>query len=261
MSIAHRLRNILAEAWLPVSLVALWWLVSAGSTSLYFPPLAEIVAVGWRDFTVGPLVDYAAFSLTNLAAGLAIAIFVGVVAGVILGSYAPLRDAVNPYLQFIRSVPQVALVPLIIGALGIGALPKIWSISFACVWPILLNTIDGVKGIDPALGDFSKSYRLSRRTHFLDMVLPAALPQIVPGVRTALAIGVIVMVVSEIYGADSGLGYYILQSGRNFAVAETWAGTIIVGLLGYLLSRLFEVFEHFALKWHRESSAEARSRT
>ncbi|WP_298499008.1 ABC transporter permease [uncultured Maritimibacter sp.] len=258
MKLTNRFLGILAEAWLPVALIVLWWLASAGSTSLYFPPLAEIVSVGVRDITEGPLLSYAAFSLTNLAAGLAIAIVVGVVAGVILGSSQRLRDAVNPYLQFIRSVPQVALVPLIIGALGIGALPKIWSISFACVWPVLLNTIDGVKGIDTALTDFSKSYRLSKRTHVLDMVLPAALPQIVPGVRTALAIGVIVMVVSEIYGADSGLGYYILQSGRNFAVAETWAGTILVGLLGYLLSRLFEIFEHFALRWHRESSAQAR---
>lgn len=252
-------KSILQEIWLPVALTAVWWVASSGSTSLYFPPLKQILSVGWRDLSQGPLVAYTLSSLTNLTFGLLIAVLVGIVSGVILGSVKPLRDAVNPFLQLIRSVPQVALVPLIIGALGIGALPKIWSISFACVWPILLNSIDGVRGIDTALTDFSRSYRLPKAVHYLNLVFPAALPQIVPGIRTALAIGVIVMVVSEIYGADGGLGYYILQSGRSFNVAETWAGTILVGFLGYFLSRLFEVFERHALKWHLESSAAGRN--
>lgn len=249
---------LVSKYWLPLALLVLWWYASSGSQSLYFPPLSEICGVAWRDLTSGPLVGYLGFSLTNLVFGLAIAITTGVVFGVLLGSLPRVLSAVDPYIQFMRSIPQVALVPLIIGALGIGAVPKIWSIGFACMWPILLSTIDGVRGVDPSQIDFARAYRLPKIARYLDVIVPAAMPQIIPGVRIALAIGVIVMVVSELYGADSGIGYYILQSGRNFAVRETWAGTILVGLIGYALSRLFEVFEHIALRWYFESSAQSQ---
>lgn len=247
-------RSLFMQAWLPVALIAAWWFGSANSTSIYFPPLEDIVGALVRDLTTGPLRGYLAFSLTNLAAGLSIAAVVGIGLGILLGSVKPIRDACNPLVQFIRSVPQVALVPLIIGALGIGAMPKIWSIAFACMWPILLNTIDGVRGMDTAQSDLARAYRLKPRVRFWNVYLPAAMPQIMAGMRIALAVGVVVMVVSEIYCADSGIGYYILHSGRNFEIPETWAGTILAGLLGYVLSTLFVIIERYVLAWYFASA-------
>lgn len=247
-------RLLLLRSWLPVLIFAAWWLATMNSTAIYFPPLEVILATLLRDLAHGPLLDYLAFSLTNLAAGLAAAVVLGIGFGLLLGTVAPLRDAINPFLQFIRSVPQVALVPLIIGAMGIGALPKIWSIAFACIWPILLNTIDGVRAMDPAQNDLMRAFRLRARVRLWNVLLPAAAPQIVAGTRIALSIGVVVMVVSEIYGADSGVGYYILHAGRSFAVAETWAGTILVGLLGYVLNTLFVLFERHLLAWYFASA-------
>jgi ABC-type nitrate/sulfonate/bicarbonate transport system permease component len=245
-----RVVEALHAAWLPVLLLCAWWWASSGSTSVYFPPLATIVALTWADLAHGPLPGFIAFSLGNLAAGLGLATVVGLGLGLLLGMSPSTYRLLDPLLQFFRAMPKVALVPLFIGALGIGALPKIYSIALGCVWPILLNTIDGVRGVDPAQLEMARAYRIPLALRLLRVVLPAAAPQIVAGVRVALSIGVVVMVVSEIYGAQQGVGYYVLNASRAFDVAQTWGGTLLVGAIGYALSSAFVVAERWLLAWH-----------
>lgn len=246
--------RLLEHAWLVIVLFALWWFASAGSASIYFPPLSEILGTLWNGLTEGPLVPYMWFSLRNLALGLLLAGAAGVLAGLFVGEYEGLRRVVDPILQFARAIPQSALIPIVIGILGIGAAPKVYVIAFACVWPILLNTIDGVRGMDPNVDEMARAYRIPAFLRMRRVVLPAALPQIVAGMRVALSIGVIIMVVSELFGAKAGVGFYILRAGSNFSVAETWAGTLLVGALGYLLSTAFVVFERLVLGWYFESA-------
>lgn len=251
---APRLRvalvQLLESFWLPALLVALWWLVSRDSQSLYFPPLSKIVALTWQDLAHGPLPGFILFSLGNLAAGLALAVAAGVGLGLLLGWVPAAHRLVDPLLQFFRAMPKVALVPLFIGALGIGALPKIYSIALGCVWPVLLNTIDGVRGVDAGVLDVARAYRIPLALRIRSVVLPAAAPQIVAGVRVALSVGVVVMVVSEIYGSQQGLGYYVLNASRAFDVAQTWGGTLLIGLIGYALSTAFVIAERWFLRWH-----------
>lgn len=248
-----RLLVTLAEAlWLPVLLFALWGWVSADSSSIYFPPLSKIIALTWQDIAHGPLPRFMLFSLGNLAAGLALAIVLGMGLGLALGLSPTALRLADPILQFFRAMPKVALVPLFIGALGIGALPKIYSIALGCVWPILLNTIDGVRGVDEGLLDMARAYRIPLRQRLARVVLPAAAPQIVAGVRVALSVGVVVMVVSEIYGSQQGVGYYVLNASRAFDVAQTWGGTLLIGLIGYALSTAFVMAERWILRWHFE---------
>lgn len=237
-------------AWLPVLLFALWWWTSADSASIYFPPLSKIVAFTLADLTRGPLPDYILFSLGNLAAGLALALAVGISLGVLLGLQPTLLRLADPLLQFFRNMPKAALVPLFIGALGIGALPKIYLITLGCVWPILLNTIDGVRGIDEGQREMARAYRIPPWLQLRRLVLPAAAPQIVAGVRVALSVGVVVMVVSEIYGSRHGVGYYVLHASRAFDVPQTWGGTLLIGAIGYLLSTAFVLAERRLLRWH-----------
>ncbi|MFV0374734.1 ABC transporter permease [Microbacterium sp.] len=238
-----------------VLLIALWWFASAGSTSVFFPPLSTILDVLWRDLTNGVLPAAAVFSLTNLFLGLLIALVIGVVLGVVIGETERFRLIVDPIIHFARSVPQAALVPLIIGAFGLGAGPKVYSIALATVWPILLNTIDGVRGLDPSIRRVSRSFLIPSMLHFRRVVLPAAMPQIAAGFRVALPIGITVMVVSELFAANKGLGFYILNSASTFRLAETWAGAIVVGIIGYVLALLFVVFERRALAWYFTSGA------
>ncbi|WP_461174702.1 ABC transporter permease [Arthrobacter sp. Z1-9] len=247
--------NVLERTWLIVVVFTVWWAVSAGSSNVFIPSLESILVSLGRDLSNGVIASGATYSLTNLAAGLLIAVAVGIIGGLILGETKRLREIVDPVIHFFRSVPQAALVPLIIGAFGIGQGPKIYTIAFACMWPVLLNTIDGVLGVEPTIRKFSKVYRIPRGLHFRKVILPAALPQIVAGVRVALPIGITVMVVSELFAANKGLGFYILNSSATFMVPETWAGALLVGVIGYILSLLFVVLERRILSWYFKSGA------
>lgn len=241
--------------WLPVLLVAVWWFASANSTNIYVPPLSRIVEVVWRDLSEGLLITAARVSLTNLAVGMLIAAAIGISLGLIIGETKRLRLILDPYIHFFRSVPQSALVPLIIGAMGIGAAPKIYAVAFACVWPILLNTIDGVRGVEPTVRSVSKVFGVPRMLYYRRVVLPGAMPQIVAGLRVALPIGIVVMVVSELFASNEGLGFYILNSSATFRIPETWGGAILVGVIGYILVILFSLFERRVLSWYFRSGA------
>lgn len=250
-----RIARVVEQLWLPIGLVVLWFLVSAQSTNPYFPPLSEIIGAFWRRVETGRFFTDFQASLVNLAAGLGLGILIGAVAGILIGRSVRLRVVLSPFLEFCRAVPQVALVPVVIGALGITAGPKIWTIALATLWPVLLNTMDGVRAIDPAVRDMVRAFRIPERVALARVVLPASLPQMAAGIRISLSIGVVIVVVSEIYGAAIGLGYYINQSGSTFDVPSTWAGTLVIGVLGYLLNVVFVIVEKSTLRWYFESAA------
>ncbi|WP_411721823.1 ABC transporter permease [Mycetocola sp.] len=247
--------NTLWWLWLPVLLIIVWWFASANSTNLFVPPLQKIVQSMIRDFGNGLLLTAMMTSLANLALGLLIAIVVGVVHGLIIGETARLRLILDPFIHFFRSVPQSALVPLIIGAFGIGAEPKIYAVAFACVWPIMLNTIDGTRGVEVGVRQVSRVFGIPRMLYFRRVVLPGAMPQIVAGVRVALPIGIVVMVVSELFASNMGLGFYILNSSSTFKIPETWGGALLVGVIGYFLVLVFALFERRLLSWYFKSAA------
>jgi ABC-type nitrate/sulfonate/bicarbonate transport system permease component len=251
-------RSLLKQLWLPALVVAVLWVASAGSTDFYFPPLSQILSTLWSDLTAGPLVGDLFFSLRNIVLGLAIAILVGVAAGLVIGEVRLLRLATGPLLDFARATPTVAFVPVIILTLGIGSSPKVFLIALGSIWPILLNTVSGVHGVNPAVHETARSYRIPWRLRLLKVVLPAALPQIFAGIRVALSVSVVLMVVSEIYGSPIGLGNFILQSGSGFQVKDTWAGTILIGILGYALSALLLAAEHLLLGWHYQRQPRTR---
>jgi ABC-type nitrate/sulfonate/bicarbonate transport system permease component len=250
--------SVVAQLWLPLLLVVIWWFASAGSTSLFFPPLSAIWGRTVELFASGEMLVNVGVSLGNILAGLLIATAVGVTAGVAIGRLALLRELTDPLLQFFRAVPQTALIPIIIGALGVGIAPKIFMIAFACVWPILLNTIDGVRSIDPQIEDMSRAYRIPLRLRVTRVILPSAMAQIVAGVRVALAVSVVIMVVSEFFAATVGIGYFIQRSSNSFDFASVWSGALVIGALGYALSELFRLYEHLALRWYFQSAALAR---
>lgn len=249
-------RSLLTSTWLIVVVLVAWWFLSANSTNFFIPSLEQIITTLGRDLANGVIIAGAIYSLTNLFVGLLIATVLGIGLGLLLGELGWLRRIVDPIIHFFRSVPQAALVPMIIGVFGMGQGPKMGTIAFACMWPILLNTIDGVLGVEPTIRKFSKVYRIPRSLHFRRVVLPAALPQIVAGVRVALPIGITVMVVSEMFASIEGLGFYILNSSATFKVPETWAGALLVGVIGYVISLLFVLAERRLLRWYHASGSQ-----
>jgi ABC-type nitrate/sulfonate/bicarbonate transport system permease component len=244
------LRRLFFTLALPVLLFAIWWVASAGSTDFYFPPLSRIVDT-LVDEWLGPrLTDDVVPSLLRLTAGFAIAIAVSVTLGVLIGTYKGLRDLLEPVLEFFRAIPPPVLVPIFILIFGIDDTMKIIVIAFGCMWPILLNTAEGVRALDSVLSDTARTYGISGSARLRHLVLPAASPQIFAGLRQGLSVAIILMVISELFAASNGLGFAIVQAQRSFAISEMWAGMLILGLLGFLLSILFRLVENRWLAWY-----------
>jgi len=251
--VRRRLARVALELWLPVVLVALWWWLSEDSESLYFPPLREIVEQVREVFLSEQAKDNLLPSLEHLFAGFALASVAGVLLGVLLGLNKWVRAAVEPLVHFLRALPAPALLPFAIIAFGIGSAMKIWVIAFTAFFPILLNTIDGVRGRDPATADVARAYRIPGWLHFARIVVPAALPQIFAGLRVGLQTSLLLMVVSELVASTGGIGFVILQSQQVFAISTMWAGIVVLGVLGYLLNWVFGKVEERVLRWYFSS--------
>ncbi|OSP23603.1 nitrate ABC transporter permease, partial [Streptomyces sp. 13-12-16] len=150
------------------------------------------------------------------------------------------------------------LVPVIMLFAGIGDTMKIVVIAGGCVWPVLLNTVEGVRAVDAVMSETARSYGVTGAARLKDVVLPSASPQIFAGLRQALSIGIILMVISEMFAASNGLGFTVVQFQRSFAIPDMWTGILLLGLLGFVLSVLFQLVERRALGWYHGLRAAAR---
>jgi ABC-type nitrate/sulfonate/bicarbonate transport system permease component len=243
------LRIVLAVA-LPAVLFAIWWFATANSTNFYLPPLREILRIFPDVWTGDRLRTDVLPSLLRLAGGYTLAVVAGIALGVLVGSYRAVRAVLEPVLEFFRAIPPPVLVPVIMLFAGIGDTMKVVVIAAGCVWPILLNTVEGVRAVDPVLADTCRSYRISGPARLRHLVLRGASPQIAVGMRQALSIGIILMVISEMFAASNGLGFAIVQFQRGFAIPDMWSGILLLGLIGLVLSLLFRLVERRALAWY-----------
>jgi len=247
----RRALPIALEIAVPVALLVVWGVWSAQAQTFYFPPLTDILEQ-FRDTWLFERVGSDVLpSLARLGAGYALAVLVGVLAGIPLGLSRTARRAASPLVEFLRAIPPPALLPPAIVLIGIGDTMKVLIIAFVCVWPVLLNTIDGITGIDPTLNDTARVYGVRGAGRLRRIVLPAASPQIFAGMRTSLSLAVILMVISEMVASTNGIGYFVLESQRTFAIPEMWSGIILLGILGYVLNLGFVLVERKLLRWHR----------
>jgi ABC-type nitrate/sulfonate/bicarbonate transport system permease component len=245
-------RRFLAALLLPAVLIAVWWILTANSTSYFWPPLSRILKA-FPDTWFGERITTDILpSLTRLLIGYFVAVVLGVAAGTAIGRSPLLRALTEPTLEFFRAIPPPVLVPVIALFAGYtGSTSKVITIVIGCIWPVLLNTVEGVRAVDEVLLDTARSYQLRRRSRLQHVVLRAASPQIAAGARQALSIAVILMVISELFGANHGLGAAVVQFQRGFAIPQMWTGIIVLGLLGFLLSLIFRIVEYRALAWYR----------
>jgi sulfonate transport system permease protein len=248
--VKRRGRVLLLELWLPVVLVIAWWVLTDDGSSLYFPPLREILSHFKDTFLSSSAKEQLQPSLTHLVAGFAIAAVAGIGGGVLIGLNRWARAACDPLIHFFRALPGPALLPFAIIAFGIGAAMKVWIIAFTTLFPILLNTIDGVRGADPMAREVAQAYRIKPWRRLLTIVIPGASPQIMAGLRVGLQTALLLMVVSELVASTSGIGFFILQSQQQFNIADMWAGIVALGLLGCILNGLFGLVERRILRWY-----------
>lgn len=253
--LSTRFARILVGAWLPILILVAWWFASADSTVPQFPPLQVILQGVWKQWVLGDAWMNIVSSGWKLLAGYGIGCLLGIIGGSLLWRFLSLRRATNPIVYFLYVLPAPALLPALIALFGIGPARQIALIAFGALWPTLLNTLDGMRGIDSVKFDTARALRLGGRRTYFRVVLPAAMPQIFAGLRGSLTVSIILMVVSEMVAANSGIGYYILQAQAAFATRDVWAGIIVLALLGVILNGLFVLIEHGVLRWYYRSRA------
>ena len=244
------MRRVAYVLGLPLVLFAGWFVLSSGSESFYAPPLRDILRAFADTWTPDRLRADVLPSLLRLGGGWLLAGVVGVALGVTIGLNQRLRAVGEPVLEFFRAIPPPVLVPVIMLFAGIGTGMKLIVIVFGCVWPVLLNTVEGVRAVDSVQIETARAYGINGLARIRRLVLPAASPQIAAGLRQALSIAIILMVISEMFASSNGLGFTIVQFQRSFAIPEMWSGIILLGLLGFVLSLLFRLAEGRALRWY-----------
>jgi sulfonate transport system permease protein len=248
----YKALRVLAEIAVPVSILAAWQLWTVRADDPLFPRLSTILVEFREMWLFSQFDEHVVPSLERILLGFAIAVVVGIALGIPLGLSRWARVWAMPHIEWWRAMPPPALLPISIILLhSIENRQKISFIAFFCLFPVLLNTIDGVRGIDPTLLETARSYGVRRAERIWRLVLPAALPQIAAGMRTSLSLAVIIMVISEYFASTSGVGYVLLISKNTFQLAPMWAAIVLIGFLGYLLNLLFILAERRVLAWHR----------
>ena len=250
---------IAAEITVPILLLAVWWVASANSTNTFFPPLQRILErllqlaqtpVYWTN--VGS-------SVGNLLLSFALASLLGVLLGAALGLIRPLAWFVEPTVHFFRAIPPVALVPIFVSLIGFGNETRILSITLAALFPVLISTMDGIRGAEPTLAMVGRVYRLSRWDRLMSVTLPAASPRILSGMQVSLMTAFVVMIASEMLGSSTGLGSMTLLAQQSFAIADMWGGILTLGVLGYATTALFVLFRRRVLRWYIASQQQEKN--
>lgn len=198
----------------------------------FLPPFSEVILKGVEYAWAGKLAPQILVSVGRAAGGFGLGVVTAVPLGIVLGWYRPLEAYLNPLLQLLRQTNPVSLFPAFILFFGIGYATNIAIIYWVVVWPILLGTITGVRQTDPALVKYARSVGLPDWRIFTKVVLPSAIPSIITGTRLAATYSFLMLVVSEMVGASSGLGYLIVNAQYLLSVHLLYVGVIVLALLG-----------------------------
>lgn len=225
---------------------ALYWV-----TSTNWPPVTEILKAIVSGLANGELAQVFGSTLWRMAAGFAIGSALGVLLGLAIASF-PLADAaLRPLVELLRPIPMPAIVPPLILLLGIDHAMKVFAVSFACFFPVLVNTVGGVRAVDPTALDVARTFQVGRLRTLARVVLPASLPYILAGLRTSLALALIVSVVAEMIAGSQGIGYYIMTMQYAMRSSDMYAAIFLLAALGYGLNLALLGVEQRVLHWWR----------
>ena len=215
------------------------------------PPASAILRTFFQVIASGEVLEHLGVSLWRAGLGYTLAALFAVALGVAMGYWRRIYDACEITIEYLRALPPPAIIPLAMVFLGIGDALKVFVIFFSCVFPVLVNTIDGVRGVDPVLIRTARTFGLNPRQTAWKVILPAAAPFIMTGLRIAVAIALILTVISEMIGATSGIGYFILEAQRTLHVTRMYAGILVLALTGYAINRVFLLIDERMMAWHK----------
>jgi NitT/TauT family transport system permease protein len=219
-----------------------------------WPPVTRIFAAWYENVADGTLIMHLLATLWRQMLGYSLAVTLGITLGLAMGYYRILNNLFEPLVEVFRPIPGPAYLPILVLFVGIGNEMKVVLVMIASLFPILLNTYGGVRAIDPVQLDTARTLGLTTAQTMREVVLPAASPQILMGMRISLAISLILAILSEMIVSTDGLGYFTLLAERTFKVPDMYAGIFTLAMFGYVLNRLFLMGEAKLIRWHQESS-------
>jgi ABC-type nitrate/sulfonate/bicarbonate transport system permease component len=255
----HRLRGQAIagrlSGWLLVLACLALWEFSArfgAIESTSWPPFTSVVSATVAGFASGELPRIVLSTLGRMVAGFAFGSVAGVAVGLLLGTLPVLARALTPTLEGLRPLPIPAIVPPLILFLGLDDLLKITVVSIAVFFPVMINTVGGVRDIDPILLATARTFQVSRARTLVAVVLPAALPSVMAGLRTALALALVTTIVSEMIAGSGGIGYYIMETQYAMRPDQMYAGVLCLAVIGYVMNALFVGIERRLIAWDRQ---------
>lgn len=245
------MRRALPALFLIALVVAVWWAAVAISGSIIFPDPGRVVAGVWQLALDGSLWRHIAASLLRVATGFMLATIIALPLGLWMGRVPAVWSALNPLFQILRPISPIAWIPLTILWFGVGDASPVFLIFLASVFPMIVQTTSGVKGIERRYLDAAANFGVPRAVLLRQVIVPAVLPEVVVGMRIGLGIAWLVVVAAEMIAPRSGLGYLIIDSrnaGNRYDLVV--AGMIVIGLIGLLLDWLMRQLEHLpAVRW------------
>ena len=238
--------------YLPLALLAVAWeaAVRLGLVSRdLLPPFTQVISAGWTLLTAGDLWLNGAASLYRGGTGLAIAIAVGGTLGIVMAWWRPVNAFVSPLVEMLYPMPKSALIPITVLWLGFGDGSKILLIFLGCMLPVTIGAYNGARSCDRVLVWSARSMGASRLRVLWDVVVPSAMPELLNGVRTALALSFVLLVSSEMIVSRSGLGHLIGLLGEGGVYDAMFAVVLVVAFLGFFADRLYQMFVRRVLQW------------
>jgi sulfonate transport system permease protein len=226
-----------------------WEMVGRRVDPVLFTTPTAVAQAAVKMIWSGELWTFLAPSLLVLLYGMLLAIAFGILVGLLLARYWVLDVALGPFITFLYSIPSVALVPLIVMWAGFDIAAKVVILFLFAFFPVAMNTHQGVVSVDPKLLEVGQAFRCSERQLWTNIILPAALPFIVTGLRLALGRGLIGMVLADLYTAVSGIGYLIVRTANTFQIDRMFVPVVLLGLLGIALTAALRWAERRVAPW------------
>jgi ABC-type nitrate/sulfonate/bicarbonate transport system permease component len=235
----------------PLLLVALWEaLVRFGALDArFFPAPSSIVGTFTGLITSGELAQHVGASLRRVLLGFLVGGAPALLLGVVMGLSRWARAALNPIIAATYPIPKSAILPLVMLIFGLGDASKVALVAIGVFYLVLINTVAGVLTIPPIFLDVGRNFGASRLVVFRTIALPGALPLIFAGLRLGLGIGLILIVIAEIVGARSGIGYMIWQAWTIFQVERMYVGLVVIAILGWLVALILDYVERILIPW------------
>jgi len=244
--------------WAPGALVialGLWGIEEAVNHGLVkrslLPAPSDVGVVLWQLLADGDVAGPLSETLARLGVGFAIGAMLAIALGLAMGYWPRLYDLLEPLIELLRPIPKAALVPALVLFLGVDSAMKITSIALAVFFPIVINTVQGARGVDPVLINTARPLGVRPFSLLRKLILPASAPFIFAGMRLSIALGLILAVISEMIAGTGGIGFLIIDMQRAFRVRQMYAWIVILAVVGYLLNLLLVLAEHRILFWYR----------